>query len=66
MEKGVKNALSLGIVFFITFTSFGGGSSLMSSIYDQESFKGLGQLNTFVLYLTFSFGTLFSEKIVSW
>lgn len=66
MEKGKLGAILVSAVFFILFTSYTGGNTLMSSIYDQKDFRGLGQIMAFAAYSAFCIGVLFAENIVSW
>lgn len=65
MEKATFATLMMAIVFFLLFTAFSGGATLMSSIYDQQDFKGLGQINVFTLYIVYTIFNLFAENLVS-
>lgn len=65
MTEGKLGVSLLAIYFLILYTSFSGGESLMSEIYDDNKYKNLGQLNTFTLYIVFSLANPLGERLLS-
>jgi hypothetical protein len=65
VKENLKGVYLMSITFFVLFSSFGGGNSLMGSIFDQESLKNLGQIGAFALYIAFSLGVFFANFMVS-
>jgi len=64
-KENLRGVYLLATCFFLLFTSFGGASSLMGSIFDQKKLRNLAQLQMFTLYLAFSIGVFFAKVMVS-
>ena len=65
IKENIRGVVLRAVCSFFLFTSFGGGSILMGSIFDQLQLRNLGQLKNFALYIAFSMGTFFSNIMVS-
>lgn len=64
-DRNFPSCILLSIGFWVSFSAFNGCSALISKIYDDMDLKGLGQINTFCIYLTLAFGNIFVSKIVA-
>lgn len=55
----------LSLNFVVLFTCFGGGNTLMSFIFDNYGFSGLGQTNGFFVYSGFFTGMFIVPKMLA-
>lgn len=63
-SQQTKRVAFLGVAFLILFTTFNSLQNIVSKLYTEYGYDGLGETSVLLIYLVFGAGTFFSPFVI--